>query len=1587
MGNFFNPTSSITAIGAAAGLYTQKDTESAAGMTSAAAIGAYTGHKLSGSIMETYGKINPAKISLSALKRTEIDLSNAKNTMLDESIKSVSSIVDNLAYKLQEDSYDASVLKANLSSMVSSTFDNLSNHQLTYALEGYAETINHDRKKLLEYRDVLKNDTLIQSVRTGPQEAETLASVGIKKYESKAAIRSKLEKHFIEVLNNPEHIAREKAGQLAPVLHGRNANIEDFSMRIEVVKDGKKTTVPISLVGNTNEGTMFTRSNGIDFPERGFNPYAHLAQENRSITINKNGVATDIAITMDGEGGTFNATKKYHADQKLGLLNIVTGKVTDEDIINISEMDQKTRLYSSNDSLSPIRMGDKSSEASGYAKRVSGTIDLNTTFKYIKNSETGDVTLELRELGTRIAGGDQRSDFSKFINLAAAKKGYNPLENQGTSALGMITAPENAGDLYTAGHMNAEARGASSVNLRDHVPVNQANSEYLKSIEGKVTGVAELRRSASTGSRIHVSEGLGNSIGDVFEDTYTFDDGHGLANPKYRDQFTSKQLTRVAIGNAGDDISGNYKMSLDLPEGSTSGNRSLDMTGLMEMDKRDRQLWLQNNEVNVDNKQILGYDESARASKLSPQFNKGRLVDVSVKDGRLDLIFEGSFTPHDSTKIFGVSSKSGLTFTNASENTFSRIGSLAIAESRGHFTSEVLEDGTSQFTIKSSMLGRTDSVIASKRMGKIGEVVGAEELFARFDRAVIAGDDVAKGIWKEAGQASLMQRWGEIGQEGISDILFGDKITIDSHLEKLRDSVKGKGLDKYLSEMAVQDLSDQGRKKRAAIFRAMTVISADKAGQDIFMTAAEHATRTGDKESLAVINMLDTKSSNNMAGEMDKIINVMEKTFKNNEGLSYTIMTPNIGEAIHGAGNTGSMSWIEFNQLKSVGFDKDILDSMTSTNRGALYELSMIHNSGQSGNFGAKSFKAGSDVSGALSSSFHIPAEMRFDYLESQGLNSSPKHDMLMYTLDNESNGVKSVGISLEETGLSGIKEHNGKKILLDLEKSRSQVIQADLALSATNTSDARKLAQQALDNSTARLVDVQKQAMQGDGDLVKAASKRTATGSKFLTARPIGGSADEFAKAFGTVSRSTGGNPLVGFISKSMAKEMYADMGISNIDKYMVPTGQDGISYLQMPTGHKLMAQTSREPAQGPGSSIGRTLLISDAVDETSKHIYIPKSETILPKFAYMDYDYDHLRVLPTLGLDAEQMSRYKSKNEQMVKSLEAMLGVQDRIKVKGNVKHMDVTTQFKNMKLTAISEMQAGELIRIRKVDSPDVTRLVTEMNLALDMTGKSGDAQIMERVLAHGLTENLLKSSHKATDSALRGPLQDIMEAQTTFRSGGLTDDAYRAKVYSALEDTLGGQMHTAPQDQQMLFKNALNTLTDAHVSSDKVIARDGEIMLSQIREGLTKFDQQQSNLNARLASGAIETKRGQIDVDSTIKGTKKMYNTAQDAIGKFQGRHAATLGLAAAGIAAVTLATRDTPEQLGMATPGGERGEPLAPLANESAQIRKYNPQKNYNISASVVSSVQNVNSGSLDRALFGDSDRRVAVNITDKSGMF
>lgn len=1574
MSNFFNPHSVITTIGAAAGAYTQVDAESATGATAAAAIGAYTGHKLSGSIMDTYGALKPQKISLDALKRSEVDISKAKNSMLSESRDSVNSIVNSLTHKLRDDSFDASTLRTNLSGMINNSFDGLSNHQLTYALDAYTETIGGDRKKLLEYRDVLKNDQVIQSVRTGERQAEQVTSVAIKKYETRAGIQTKLEKHFMEVLNNPEHIAREKAAQLAPVLKGRNARIDDFSMRIGVVKDGKQTTVPISLVGNTDSGTMFTRSNGIDFPERGFNPFAHLMQEGKTVTINKNGVATDIAMSADGSNGTFNATKKYHADQKLGLLNVVTGKITDEDIINISESDQKTRLYSATDSLSPIRMGDKNSQASGYAKRISGTVDLNTTFKYITDSETGEVELKLRSLNTRIAGSDQRSDFSKFINMVASKMGYNPLENQGTSSLGMITAPENIGDLYTAGHLNAEARGASSVNLRDHIPKNMATSEYLESIESTTSGVSELRKSASTGSRIHISEALGNSVSDLFSDTYAFDDGHGLANPTFKDKFTSTQMTRVSIGNTGDDISGRYNMSLDLPEGSTSSGRALDMTGLLEMSKPDRQLWLENNAVNVDNKQILGYDESNRAARLSPQFNEGRLIDVNIKEGRLDLILDGSFTPHDSTKIFGVSSKSGLTLANET-NSFERIGSLALSESRGHFSSTINADGVAEYTLKTNLLG------------KAGSVIGAEELFQGFDKALYSGDKTAKGMWAEAGRASLMQRWEEIGQGGIEDILYGDEKSVAKHMEGLKGSLKGKGLDKYISEMDAQDLSETGRARRAAIFRSMTVISGDKAGQDIFMTAAEHAIRTGDQQSLETIRMLDSNSGGNMSNKMDEIIGVMEKTFKGNEGRSYTIFSPNIGEAIHGAGNTGSMSWIELNQLKSVGYDEDIINSMTASNRGALYELSMIHNSGQNGNFNKASFKSGSDITGALSSVFHIQADKRLSYLQEHGLNSSVKHDSLMYSLSNDSNGIKSVGIGLEETGLSGLKEHNGKKILLELEKARSGVIQADMALSATNTSSARKLAQTALDNSTMNLIDLQGLATSGDNDLVKEAAKRVATGSKFLTARPIGGSADDFAKGYGGVARAADGNPLVGFISKSMAKEMYSDMGIQNIDKYIVPSTTAGISFLKMPTGHNLMAQTSREPAQGPGSSIGRTLMISDSVDSTSKHIYIPKSETILPKFAYMDYDYDHLRVLPTLGLESEQMTRYQKKNQQMIQSLETMLGVQDNIKVKGNVKHMNVSTQFKDSRIKAISEMQSGELIRIRKVDSPDVTRLVTEMNLALDMTSKKGDPQIMERVLAHGLTENLLKSSHKATDSPLRGPLQDLLEAQKSFRSGGIDDSDYSKIVHGILDDTLGGQMDKATRSEQKMYRDGLRSLVDAHVSSDKTIARDGEIMLSQIQEGVTKFQKQQSNLNARLAAGAVSTKRGQIDVDSSIKGGKKMYNMAQDAIGKFKGRNAGVLGMAAAGIAGITIATRDSPEQLGMATPGGERGEPLAPLANESIQIRKYNPEKNYNISASVVSSVQNVNGGSIDRALFGDSDRRVAVNITDKSGMF
>jgi len=133
------------------------------------------------------------------------------------------------------------------------------------------------------------------------------------------------------------------------------------------------------------------------------------------------------------------------------------------------------------------------------------------------------------------------------------------------------------------------------------------------------------------------------------------------------------------------------------------------------------------------------------------------------------------------------------------------------------------------------------------------------------------------------------------------------------------------------------------------------------------------------------------------------------------------------------------------------------------------------------------------------------------------------------------------------------------------------------------------------------------------------------------------------------------------------------------------------------------------------------------------------------------------------------------------------------------------------------------------------------------------------------------------------------------------------------------------------------------------------------------------------------GPIPSRVDGVDMKSIMHSGKKLYNEVGSEIMGFLDKNKAPLGAGLVGLGTLALMSRDTPEQLAASSPSTPP-EPLQPLPDKKGYIRKYNPGSDRSISG-IVNSNGNYNSGSLDRALFGDDVGKVSINITDKSGMF
>ncbi|RLA68398.1 MAG: hypothetical protein DRQ78_00810 [Epsilonproteobacteria bacterium] len=1619
MNNFFKQFTQQDALmagGAVFGAWTQDPIDNPLAGLAGAAIGAYTGYSVADDFNDMYKQLTPKNLTIDDIARRRVDVSAAVDNSILLARESLDREIENLGNSRARmmvkglgagsAEYDEIMqVGKNLSTVIGEDFSGAGNPaDILNNIENYYGTIKDDRRGMMQLKDVISNRSEVREMSGGVIERTVKNDIPIRSADSAEQIENKLYQHFSGNLSNEEALARTKAKDMAPVLSHMLENQSITGIDIEdsqlIFRSRETKDVKFNLTSKTTDNISFVEQNGMRQITRGISPFGKAYSDETAVTLMEDGKSVSRRVGMPSDKGMIDITKQHDPEEMMSILfRANENTMTLEELSKLSTDTGALSLHSAPDSRKIIRESVDSFENSAYARRISQTTEMAMVL-----DQTGD-RARFINMKPSIEGSDMRSEVSTMMNKMVLGEGVNPLTNQGMNALTLVTPSKFSENLHTPGFLPAEDRGASSVSFRDHVPVHASTSEYLKLKEktgGR--GVAELRGAASHGTRIHVSSEMSDLFSGMYGNKFSIDDGHGIANEAQKKKFKVKQSSSVTIGNTGDALDSKFLLSMDIPEEILKGSRENAVS------------YLRDNPIYVGAGQTLGYDKQGRAASLASHFTAGKLKDVVKSKDGLELVFSALYQPKDWTKIFGTSSKSGLTF--AGQDEFAKMGALSLAESRGIISVD------------------KNQIILNKGQHSIGKMKkGVRHTPDKFAEKFF-DSNIGKSLMEEASSATMIQRWEDIKMDPVRQILTGKASDSKAAIDEVVKSAKGQGFDKYLKKMSSLGNSKADKAEKAAIYKTMVALSGHRAGQDMFLTMGEHLARaskeirpepispgtvykdekhmprrpgfgnrvpdeigidsmlddmmtTREREAnLAKSNMylddikfldrLEEKGVGFTEPETDRLLGIMRKTGGSFEGKSYTQFTSNVGEAIHGAGNMGSMSWLEYDMLNSMKMPTDIINSMTELNRGALQELSMVESTFFKGDFGHSSFKPGEDVGKIMHDVFKMPAEDRQAFMKRIGINTSGT--MANYTLSNKVEGIKSVPVGFEDTNYTGLKNYAGMDMLFETEQSRQNVINADIALTNSTTDAAKLRSQGLLDYHAKELLSIQGRMMSGENNLRKIAAKRIAKDSMILTARPSG-----------APKRA---DKNVVYVSQSLAEKMYKRQGL-NIEDHMSMDGD--IGELKNKNGQRLFAQISREPVQGPFSSMGFQIKVDKSLDTKGDHIFIPKANEILNKFAFLDYDADHLRMLPLFALSKKQTEDYMSHNNRMLKHTERLMGVQEKLGIKGASKHLDLVTKFEDSTEKERHMLSQGELGRLRKTDSPEVTRMVTEFNKALNIEGKGKEVFAEGRVLGHNLTENLLKSQHKASGSPMRGAVQELAEAQADFMRDK-DKKTYKSRISSIIDDTIGGSIHTinpetATKDRAdlALYKKGLKDLVNASAEHHINIAGSMETFLGPAGyKDMSSAEVQQAIIEHggfQSGEGPIPSRIGEVDVESVKHSAKKMYNNAATAVASFMSKNKGKLVAAGLGLAGISIMARDTPEQLASSSPIGSEKQILQPLPDKKGYIRKHNPDRNISVSASVYSGMDNMNSGSLDRALFGDNIGSVSVNITDKSGMF
>jgi hypothetical protein len=1376
-----------------------------------------------------------------------------------------------------------------------------------------------------------------------------------------ADLQEILTKHFTDSLGTPGDIASEKASNLANSFKGYQIELQGTNLSMQTPSGNKIADIPLTRYQKQDSGLIRTTTrSGTEFSVKSFNPNGKLFSSKNT------------------EMGSLDTLMKQALDPEEWLSVLAKtngGELTPELIREASGRANKLQTYIGMDALkSP------NEKYSAKSQMTSDTVSISDVYAYDDDGKLG-----IRKLKTVAGKNDLRSETHTLMQNIAREHGVNPLSGISSNALGEIRNL-NKERIDTIG-FGALERGEDTVNIREFTPLEGVgDSEYLRRLGAKGE---DLQRHSVHGIRTHASDELASAFSDLFGSTMTLDDGHMVGNRGKKEMFAIRDRTSLTLGNIGDDTNLRFRMD------------QLGLSGdILNLTEAERMAKIQSMNIKVTPSDILGTGKSGETVSLKGHYTSGVLRDAIPTAEGLQLIFDTEHIPEEWAKIFSTSSKAGVSLANKRD--FRAMATLAHLESTGfikakrlnetrHFT-EWDEATKKHVTVAKQYSSSVIEVLKGKKKGFLFEDTFDIDHFIDSSR-----DHEVISAYARSKNVSLISRWKEVGQEDIGKILAGDSG------ENFMSKFHGKGFEAEALEMHMADTPA----KKANIARFMLAQTDKKAAQDILVTVAEAVAVQGDENAMANFNKIKSEL---LTGDQ-KLVRSGKETLREaidtaytagNQNESLTRWTSNAGEAIVGAGNTGSVSWLEQASLRMSGIDEGTINAFASSSKKDLYELEQIRRSAFAGNI-ASGKNAASDVN-AFAQVFDVDAHERANFLNNRGFNIPKDRSMLMYSMSESIDGLKSVPIPLRDTDYSGITEYGGNRDVTKTDKLRRKVILNDIKYNDSE-GDARTYAKQSLAASVEELKDHTIGMLSGDNDLGKAAMRKTGKYSSILVARPIEGNASRFVKSQEGVKNAV-------FISEDVARRMYKKAGIDfNMGRHSAGTGTEGVRRLQFNTAsfdsdgnvisrsgakQDLLFQLSREPVQGPLSSLAHEVFIDTSIRDKGNFAFMSKAAQLLNKFAFMDFDSDILRSMASFDLSKTQTNQLKSTTRKIVESASAMSGMQDALAVKNKGGSMKVLSDFNNASDYQGYMTEAGVKGRHRKPIAPEVTKIVNELSESVfrEFGSEINVRTMSARELAHNMTESLLKIAHTDTTQYADNPLgavEELTAAKAEWKAGG-DKGKYEKRFRSAINTTFAdGIKEMSPRDESR-YNTALDDLTKAHLRHGKDISQEGSQVLDFWSGGAAKdFGALSEGISKRAKGGASgPTVDMNVSSSSLEQAAHKFKTRSGDMMSGILDAAQKNKGLmagAAVAIAGINMISGSSPEQQAGAQPRTSP-QPLQPLQDKKAYIRKYKQTENgQSIQATLTTARSNLSPHNLNQVMFGDNISSANVNITDRSGLF